>query len=144
MSESYEYLQETVKDLRQHITRQDEIIAWDAEKLVEYTNKIVDKAKRIAELEVLRDSLATVIALLVRLPDGESGALYQLVERCYYWYGVDSNVPVTLGDISKPVCGECHLKPGEICDVCGALQPLSATKPEPHATLPHEYPESKR
>jgi len=97
---------------------------------------------RITELEVLRDSLATVIALLVRLPDGESGALYQLVERCYYWYGVDSNVPVTLGDISKPVCGECHLKPGEICDICGALQPLPATKPEPPTTLPHEYPES--
>jgi hypothetical protein len=131
MSEAYDYLKERVKELQQRITRQDEIIAWDADKLVECTTKIVDKTKRITELEVLRDSLATIIALLVHLPDGESGALYQLVERCYYWYGVDSNVPVTLGDISKPVCGECHLKPGEICDVCGAMAAGYLEEPAP-------------
>ena len=24
-------------------------------------------------------------------------------------------------------CGECHLKPGETCDICGATEPIDAT-----------------
>lgn len=27
----------------------------------------------------------------------------------------------------KPPCGECHLKDGETCDICGAHQPVRAT-----------------
>jgi len=26
---------------------------------------------------------------------------------------------------SKEPCGECHLKPGEICDICGAIRATS-------------------
>jgi len=24
-------------------------------------------------------------------------------------------------------CGECHLRPGETCDICGAIEPIDAT-----------------
>lgn len=27
-------------------------------------------------------------------------------------------------------CGECHLRPGERCDICGAREPHSPTKEE--------------
>ena len=28
----------------------------------------------------------------------------------------------------KPPCGECHLRPGETCDICGASQPARVSK----------------
>lgn len=31
----------------------------------------------------------------------------------------------------KPVCGECHLQPGERCDVCGATDPRPKPAEEP-------------
>ena len=30
--------------------------------------------------------------------------------------------PITRKDGGEP-CGECHLQPGETCDICGAYQP---------------------
>jgi len=33
----------------------------------------------------------------------------------------------------KRPCGECHLKPGETCDICGAVEKPNA--PEPRRTL---------
>jgi hypothetical protein len=27
-------------------------------------------------------------------------------------------------------CGECHIKPGEVCDICGAIGPTPAHQPE--------------
>lgn len=31
-------------------------------------------------------------------------------------------IPITRKDGGEP-CGECHLRPGETCDICGAVQP---------------------
>jgi hypothetical protein len=41
----------------------------------------------------------------------------------------DDKIPST-----KAPCGECHLKPGEICDVCGAYEPAVEEEPNgrPH------------
>jgi len=36
--------------------------------------------------------------------------------------------------VGKPPCGECHLKDGETCDICGAQQPTSLSLSAPQKT----------
>lgn len=44
--------------------------------------------------------------------------------------GAPAYVPSVVIEIDarkgKPPCGECHLHPGETCDICGAKEPSNA------------------
>lgn len=40
--------------------------------------------------------------------------------------GVGEGFPQPQRRDGKPPCGECHLRPGETCDICGATTPLGA------------------
>jgi len=82
MSESYEYLQETVKELRQRITRQDEIISWDAEKLVEHTTKIVKQGQ---EITTLNQQISTLQARN-KEQDATIASLRADLENALSWY----------------------------------------------------------
>jgi len=49
MSEQYDYMKERVKELELDLKSKDEILAWDADKILEMATKIVEKSGRIAE-----------------------------------------------------------------------------------------------
>ncbi len=83
-------MQERIAALEKELKRKDEVLAWDADKILECTTKIVEQSKRIALLErsaALRDKI-----------------IEELESR-----------------LTPKQCGECYLKPNEICDICGAM-----------------------
>jgi len=46
------------------------------------------------------------------------------------WDSLDSDEKVSFAlkvakGLSATPCGECHLNPGERCDICGALEPVT-------------------
>lgn len=87
-----------------------------------YEARIAELEAYKAKLEALRDVMASLIALFAAEPPRTDANIARILfERCVYWYGVDSSVPVTLDSITNLQCGECHLNVGEICDICGAM-----------------------
>jgi len=51
MSEAYDYLKERVKELESDVKRKDEVLAWDADKILECTTRIVEQNSTIATLQ---------------------------------------------------------------------------------------------
>ena len=78
------------------------------------------------------------IKLIIRMTPGPDGYRAALVRAGFAW-GIETArsrefsgplVPIAPDSRKgKPPCSECHLKPGETCDICGAKEPPCATPP---------------
>jgi hypothetical protein len=58
----------------------------------------------------------------------------EIVDGNYDVHGIDARLALDLlqkrarkllAAIHKTPCGECHIKPGETCDICGATEPTT-------------------
>jgi hypothetical protein len=65
MSEAYDYLKERVKELESDVKRKDEVLAWDADKILECTTRIVEQNSTIATLQVRIALLEKALTFIV-------------------------------------------------------------------------------